>query len=123
VLNRSRGGPPPTSPVREPRPELALFCGNWYPNDGGGRAMAFPHAGLWTHGSGELRLFMSSARRLRVRFGVDGTPKLRRIVMRSLQEVRVPLGSEGWHLVTLDTVLPIVDGRPEGPRIVAYAPG
>jgi hypothetical protein len=119
VLNRKQGGPPPTSPVREPGRDLALFCDNWYPNDGAGRAMAFPHAGLWTYGSGDLRLFMSSPRRLRVRFSVDGLPKFRRIVMRSLQVVPVRLGRAGWHLITLDTVLPNVNGRPEGPRIVA----
>jgi hypothetical protein len=122
LLRRSRRGPPTRAPVREPAREGARFCGNWYPNDGEGRAMAFGHAGFWIHGSGELRLFMRSAKRLRVTFGVDGRPRFRRFVIRSLQEVRVPLGREGWHLVTLDSVLPEVDGRPEGARIVAYAP-
>jgi hypothetical protein len=123
MLNRRTGGRPPTSPVREPGREAALFCGNWYPNDGNGRAMALGHAGLWAYGSGKLRLFMSSARRLRVGFSVDGLPRFRRIVIRSAQEIRVPLGRPGWHLVTLDTVLPAVNGRPEGPRVLAYALG
>jgi hypothetical protein len=121
VLNRRTGGRPATAPVREPKRDSALFCGNWYPNDGNGRAMALGHAGLWAYGSGNLRLFMSSARRLRVRFSVDGLPRFRRIVIRSAQEVRVPLGRPGWHLVTLDSVLPEVNGRPEGPRVLAYA--
>jgi hypothetical protein len=120
VLDRATGGPRPTSPVQEPRRDALLYCDNWYPNDGQGRAMAFPHAGLWVYGSNELRLFMNSARRLRVRFTVDGQSSFRQFVMRSLQEVRVPLPRPGWHLVTLDTVLPEVDGRPEGPRILAY---
>jgi hypothetical protein len=100
-----------------------LFCSNWYPNEGAGRAMAQNHAGLWAYGTGDLQLFLSSARRLRVRFAVDGRTVSRRIVARSLQLVRVPLRRAGWHLVTLDSLLPTVDGRPEGPRVVGYGVG
>ncbi len=123
LLDRRHGGPRPTSPVREPARDGAKYCQGWYPNDGDGRAMSAAHAGLWVYGSGAVRLFMRAASPLRVRFSVDGRPELTHVVIRTLHEVRVPLGSPAWHLITLDSRLPLIDGRPEGARVVAYALG
>jgi hypothetical protein len=55
-----------------------------------------------------------------VTFSVDGRKLFTRRIS-ALTEVRVPLGKKGWHLVSLDTpVLPVVDGRREGARLIAY---
>ncbi len=122
ILDRLHAhGPPPPAPVREPPHDTAQFCAGWYRNDGNGSAMSAGHASLWAYGGGTLSLVMRSHAPVPVTFSVDGN---RRFVRRisPLQEIRVPLGSAGWHLVSLDTpTLPEVNGRKEGARLVAYA--
>ncbi len=124
ILDRLHGhGPPPPAPVHEPPHDTAQFCAGWYSNDGNGRAMSAGHAALWVYGSGAVRLVMRSYSPVSVTFSVGGH---RRFVRRisALQEVRVPLGGAGWHLVSLDTpTLPEVDGRKEGARLIAYSLG
>ena len=124
ILDRLHGhGPPPSAPVPEPPHDTAQFCQGWYSNDGNGRAMSAGHASLWAYGSGALRLVMRSYAPVSVRFSVDGSTRfVSRIA--ALQEIRVPLGSAGWHLVSLDTpTLPKVNGRKEGARLIAYTLG
>jgi hypothetical protein len=124
ILDRLHGhGPPPPAPVPEPPHDTAQFCAGWYANDGNGRAMSAGHAALWAYGSGALHLVMRSYSPVPVTFSVGGR---RRFVRRisALQVVSVPLGSAGWHLVSLDTpTLPEVDGRREGARLIAYSLG
>ncbi|HKP19239.1 MAG TPA: hypothetical protein VJT84_12220 [Gaiellaceae bacterium] len=115
---RGRSTVPP--PFPEPAPGEARFCEGWYLPDSRGRQMSAGHAAVWISGGGIVRLFVASPRRLAVSLSVDGRLHSRLIVKR-LAEVRVGL-SPGWHLLALDTKrLPIVDGRPRGARIVAYA--
>jgi hypothetical protein len=122
ILDRLHGhGPPPPAPVPEPPHDTAQFCQGWYSNDGNGQAMSAGHASLWAYGSGALRLVMRSYAPVSVRFAVDGSPRFARRIA-ALQEIRVPLGSSGWHLVSLDTpALPEVNGRKEGARLIAYS--
>ena len=55
--------------------------------------------------------------------GLASRPRFTRRVS-PLEEIRVPLGPTGWHLVSLDTpTLPEVNGRHEGARLIAYALG
>jgi hypothetical protein len=124
LLERRGGGPPPRPPVPEPPREGAILCQGWAKNDGGGRRMEMPHAALWAYNAGgsDLRLFMRSARRQHMVVRVDGDRRYGRAVG-ALRQVRIPLGPEGWHLVTMDARIDEVDGRPEGPRILAYAVG
>jgi hypothetical protein len=115
VLTRRGGGPPPPSPVAEPPRDVAQFCDGWRPNDGEGRVTSAPHASLWAYNAGgvDLRLFLRRDNGpAAVRISVDGRHGLDTTVS-TLEETRVPLGDEGWHLVTLA-------GTP-GLRIVAYA--
>ena len=114
-LTRRGGGPPPRSPVAEPPRDVAQFCEGWRPNDGEGRVTSAPHASLWAYNAGgvDLRLFLRrDGEPADVRISVDGRSGQTTTVS-SLEETRVPLGDEGWHLVTLD-------GAP-GVRVVAYA--
>jgi hypothetical protein len=115
LLTRQGGGEPPRSPVTEPPRDVAQFCDGWLPNDGEGRVTSARHASLWAYSAGgaDLRLFLrADDGPTNVRITVDGRDGLGATVS-SLQETRVPLGDEGWHLVT-------VDGTP-GLRVVAYA--
>jgi hypothetical protein len=122
ILDRKHRRKEQAPPVREPGRDTAQLCRGWYGNDGNGRAMSSTHAALWAYGPA-IRLIMRSLRPLDVRFSVDGRTVLRHRI-KPPQEIRVPLGSQGWHLVTLDTpALPSVDGRREGARLLAYALG
>ncbi len=115
LLTRRGSGPPPRSPVAEPPRDVAQFCEGWRPNDGEGRVTSAPHASLWAYNAGgvDLRLFLRrDGEPGEVRISVDGRGGQTTAVS-SLEETRVPLGEEGWHLVTLD-------GKP-GVRVVAYA--
>ena len=106
---------PPRSPVAEPPRDVAQFCEGWRRNDGEGRVTSAPHASLWAYNPGivDLRLFLRrDGEPEEVRISVDGRGGQTATVS-SLEETRVPLGDEGWHLVTLD-------GAP-GVRVVAYA--
>ena len=38
-----------------------------------------------------------------------------------LEEVRLPLGGRGWHLIALDSNLASANGRRGGARLVGYA--
>ena len=110
-------------PVPEPSRKNAQLCQGWHPNYGAGRAMSSSHAALWAYGD-TVRLFMRSDSPVTVHFGVDGAGKLTRRVRNRLEEVRVPLGEPGWHLVTLDSpVLPVRRGVRVGARLVAYQLG
>ena len=124
MLDRLHGhGPAPKAPVEEPRRDTAQLCAGWYGNDGNGRAMSAGHAPLWAYSNGpasSISLVMRSYAPVPVTFSVDGRRLLTRRIS-ALTEVRVPLGARGWHLVALDTpVLPVVDGRREGARLIAY---
>ena len=115
LLARRGGGEPPPAPVDEPPRDVAQFCDGWRPNDGEGRVTSAPHASLWAYNAGgvDLRLFLRrDGEPADVRITVDGRGSVSTTVS-SLRETRVPLGDEGWHLVTLD-------GTP-GVRVVAYA--
>jgi hypothetical protein len=115
LLARRGGGPAPPAPVADPPRDVAQFCDGWLPNDGEGRVTSAPHASLWAYSAGgaDLRLFLRADDGTKdVRISVDGRDALDATVS-SLQQTRVPLGEEGWHLVT-------VDGTP-GIRVVAYA--
>ncbi len=115
LLARRGGGPAPPAPVDEPRPDAAVFCEGWRPNDGEGRVTSARHASLWAYNAGgaDLRLFLRAEREpADVRLTVDGR-RGRDAHVAALGETRLPLGDEGWHLVTID--------GPRGVRIVAYA--
>lgn len=120
LLSRRAQGELRPPPFKEPSHDLLHYCGGWTGNKGTGRAMELGHTGFWIYGSGDLRLFMRSFHRLFVRFGIDGRRRFGTFVS-DLRQVRVPLGGEGWHLVTLDAKLPKVNGKPEGARLVAFA--
>jgi hypothetical protein len=85
--------------------------------------MSAGHAPLWAYSNGpasSISLVMRSYAPVPVTFSVDGRRLLTRRIS-ALTEVRLPLGARGWHLVALDTpVLPVVDGRREGARLIAY---
>ncbi len=114
LLVRRGGGAEPPSPVAEPPRDAAQFCDGWLPNDGEGRVTSKPHASLWAYNAGaaDLRLFLRSEDPADVRIGIDGRTSFHQAIS-MLAETRVPLGDEGWHLVTLD--------GPPGVRVVAYA--
>ena len=115
LLARRGGGTAPPARIREPARDAAVFCDGWLPNDGEGRVTSAPHASLWAYNAGgaDLRLFLRrDAGPADLRITVDGRRGLDTTVS-SLSETRVPLGDEGWHLVTLD--------GPRGVRVVAYA--
>jgi hypothetical protein len=115
LLARRGGGPPPPSPVDDPPRDVAQFCDGWRPNDGEGRVTSARHASLWAYNAGgaDLRLFLrAEAEPADVRLTVDGR-RGRDARVASLGETRLPLGDEGWHLVTID--------GPPGVRVVAYA--
>ena len=115
LLARRGGGTAPPARIREPARDAAVFCDGWLPNDGEGRVTSAPHASLWAYNAGgaDLRLFLRrDAGPADLRITVDGRRGLDTTVS-SLGETRVPLGDEGWHLVTLD--------GPRRVRVVAYA--
>ena len=104
LLARRGGGTAPPARIREPARDAAVFCDGWLPNDGEGRVTSAPHASLWAYNAGgaDLRLFLRrDAGPADLRITVDGRRGLDTTVS-SLGETRVPLGDEGWHLVTLD---------------------
>ncbi len=108
-------------PFPEPPRDDAVFCDGWRPPDGGGRSSSAGHAAFWAYGSGILRLFVSSPRPLEVRLSVDGRPRSALTVF-ALREVRLGLPGGRWHLVSFDAAqLPVIDGKPRGVRVVAYA--
>ena len=123
MFDRRHPGPAPPPPVREPAHSDAYFCLGWYPNDGNGRAMSSTRAALWAYGPGPIHLTVRSAMRIPVTFGVDGRTQFERSI-HPLEDVRVDLGTPGWHLVTFATpTLPVVAGRREGARVTAYVLG
>ena len=90
-------------PVDYPPRDVAQFCDGWRPNDGEGRVTSARHASLWAYNAGgaDLRLFLRR----------DAGPADLRHRRRSAgarrsgvepQRNTLPLGDEGWHLVTLD---------------------
>ena len=104
-----------SGPVDEPARDAAVFCDGWRPNDGEGRVTSARHASLWAYnpGGADLRLFLrAEGEPADVRLTVDGRRGLDAHVA-ALGETRLPLGDEGWHLVTID--------GPRGVRVVAYA--
>ena len=108
-------------PFPEPSHDDAVFCEGWYPQDGYGRRMSQGHSPFWVYGRGRLTLFVRSRPGLDVTFGVDGQKVVERKVGPRLEELPLPLGVEGWHLITLDTPhLPLVRGERAGARVVAY---
>ena len=81
------------------------------------------HALVWVYGS-VVRLVMRSYVTMKVRFSVDGRFHFARTVKLPVVSVPVALGKPGWHLISLDTgTLPTVNGRKEGPRVLAYVLG
>ena len=114
LLTRHGGGPQPPSPVADPPRDVAEFCDGWLPNSGEGRVTSSGHASLWAYNASgaDLRLFLSSEQPTMLQIGVDGRTVVRQPVSK-LGEARVPLGEEGWHLVTLNSA--------PGIRVVAYA--
>jgi hypothetical protein len=115
LLARRGGGPQPPSPAADPPTDVAQFCDGWRPNDGEGRVTSARHASLWAYNEDgvDLRLFSRADNGpADVRIAVDGRRGRTKTVSK-LEETRVSLGEEGWHLVTFD-------GTP-GVRIVAYA--
>jgi hypothetical protein len=124
IFDRLHGhGPAQAPPVAEPPHGSAQFCAGWYANDGNGRAMSAGYSALWaySHGSGSsLSLVLRSYAPLPISILLDGR-QVRAQRVSSLTEVRLPLGAAGWHLVALETpVLPEVNGRKEGARLIAY---
>jgi hypothetical protein len=108
-------------PFAEPPRDDALFCQGWFPPDASGRQMSSGHAALWVYGEGFVRLFLASPEPLPLRVSLDGRMHTRLTVHR-LEEVRIGLPNERWHLVSLDADrLPEIRGKPRGARIVAYA--
>ena len=116
-----RGSAGAAPPFPAPRDGDAIFCEGWFPADQAGRQMSSTHAALWVRGPGIVRLFLFAPKRLPVRVSVDGRTRSRIDVGR-LQEVRIGLGGDRWHLIALDArSLPEIRGKPRGARIVAYA--
>ena len=123
MFDRRHPGPAAPPPVHEPARTALHYCLAWYPNDGNGRAMSSTHASLWAYGPGPIHLVVHSAVSIPVTFAVDGRTQLERAIHRP-EDVRVDLGTPGWHLVTFVTPsLPIVAGRREGARVTAYVFG
>jgi hypothetical protein len=117
VRGRSRAEPPFPPPPRGD----ALFCEGWFPPDQAGRQVSSTHAALWAHGPGIARLFLFAPKRVPIRISLDGHLHSR-LVVGKLQEVRIGLSGEDWHLIALDARhLPEIRGKPRGARIVAYA--
>jgi hypothetical protein len=124
MLDRLHGhGPAPPAPVAEPPHDTAQLCAGWYAEDGDGRAMSAGHSALWAYSSGpasSLSLVMRSYSPVAVAFSVDGHQRLARRIS-APNGIRIALGPAGWHLVALDTAtLPVVNGRKEGARLLAY---
>jgi hypothetical protein len=119
LMARGRGEPG-ADPLAEPPRDAAVFCDGWRPNDGAGRALARPHASLWAYNTAgaDLRLYLRSEHPGTVRIGVDGQT-VDQYDVSSLAEARIPLGREGWHLVTFDLGTATRPG-PHGVRVVAY---
>ena len=116
-----RGHSTAAPPFPEPSREDALFCQGWFPPDASGRQMSSGHAALWVHGKGIVRLFLASPESLPLRISLDGRMDSS-LTVRRLEEVRVGLPSERWHLISLDADrLLEIRGKPRGARIVAYA--
>ncbi len=116
-----RGASTTPPPFAAPRHDDAIFCQSWFPADQVGHQMSGKHASLWVNGAGILRLFVQSPLPIPIRVSVDGHPRTR-LVTNALQEVRIGLAGDRWHLVVLDADhLVQVRGKPRGARIVAYA--
>ena len=121
VTSFERGRSTARAPFPEPSRSDALFCQGWYRPDARGRQMSRSHAAFWVYGRGILRLFVASPEPIRVNLSVDGRPHSS-LTAHRLREVRIGLPRTGWHLIAFDTHgLPLVDGKPRGARIVAYA--
>jgi hypothetical protein len=116
-----RGSSTAEPPFSAPRRGDAIFCEGWFPPDQAGRQMSATHSALWVRGPGFARFFLFAPKRLPIRISVDGHIHSR-LVVGKLEEVRVGLGGDRWHLIALDAVtLPEIRGKPRGARIVAYA--
>jgi hypothetical protein len=116
-----RGRSSAAAPFPEPPAGDAIFCQGWFPPDQLGRQMSSSHAALWVRGPGIARFFVQAPEPIAIRVSRDGRPHSR-LVVRRLQEVRVGLEGERWHLIALDAgALPEIRGKPRGARIVAYA--
>jgi len=123
MFDRRHPGKAPPPPVHEPSRSALHYCLGWYPNDGNGRAMSSTRASLWAYGPGPVHLIVRSAMPVPVTFAVDGRTKFERAI-HPLEDVKVDLLTPGWHLVTFATPsLPVVAGRREGARLIAYVLG
>src|SRR5439155_475215 len=114
-----RSAPPP---VPEPDRDRLFFCTGWYKPDRGGREMSLDHSPFWVYGGGALPLLVSAWKPLATQIGVDGRSLLRR-TLSAPEQIRVPLGRQGWHLVTFDAHVPERDGKPVGARITYPSSG
>jgi hypothetical protein len=85
--------------------------------------MNVDHALMWAYGP-VIRLVMRSYTPMSVRFSVDGKFHFARSVALPVVSIPLTLGKPGWHLISFDTgTLPNVNGRKEGPRVLAYKLG
>ena len=118
LFRRHRDGPAPEPPVEDPPTDAAVFCSGWAPNEGTGRTLAAGHGSVWAHSEDgtDIRLFMQSRERTLVDIAVDGRPALSP-TLSELAEVRVPVGTAGWHLLSFDAT------PGAGVRLVAYGAG
>jgi hypothetical protein len=116
-----RGSSTAEPPFPAPGRGDAIFCEGWFPPDQAGRQMSETHSALWVRGPGFARFFLFAPKRLPIQISVDGRIHSR-LVVGKLEEVRVGLGGDRWHLIALDAgTLPEIRGKPRGARIVAYA--
>ena len=118
LFARGQAGPPPEPPFPDPPHDEIVFCQGFGPNVGNGRRLVAPRASLWTYSEdgSDLRLFVDSREPATVSVSVDGRPAPSTDIS-ELSELRVAVGSAGWHLVA-------VHAPPEaGLRLVAYAVG
>jgi hypothetical protein len=87
----TRGRSAATSPSA-PASDRPAFCQGWYGNTGSGWPMSETHAPFWVHGRGRVALDFAASTLPR-QITVDG---------RRQPGPQLQLGTEGWHVVTVD---------------------
>ena len=109
-------------PSPSPRASDALFCQGWFPPDAARPSdEPQPRGASGCTGRGSCACSSRRPSRSGSSLSVDGRPHSSLTVQR-LREVRIGLQRAGWHLIAFDTHgLPVIDGKPRGARIVAYA--